>query len=35
MNLIRACMLALAVLIPTTWTLAHAADEAAGGDKAK
>ena len=31
MKLIRTCMLALAVLLPTSWTLAHAADE--GGDK--
>jgi hypothetical protein len=30
MNLIRACFLFMAVLMPTTWTLAHAADEPAG-----
>ena len=28
MNLIRACFLFLAVLMPTTWTIAHAADPA-------
>ena len=31
MKLIRTCMFALAVLLPTSWTLAHAADE--GADK--
>jgi hypothetical protein len=31
MNLIRAMFLLLAVCLPTTWTLAHAGDEAAGG----
>ena len=39
MNLIRACFLFMAVLMPTTWTIAHAADEpaadAAGGDMKK
>jgi hypothetical protein len=33
MTLIRALMLALAVLLPTSWTLAHAAGDEAGGDK--
>ena len=35
MKLIRTCMLALAVLLPTSWTLAHAAgdDMKEGGDK--
>jgi len=28
MNLIRSIFLALAVLLPTTWTIARAADEA-------
>jgi len=32
MKLIRTCMFALAVLLPTSWTLAHAAEEG-GGDK--
>ena len=31
MNLIRAMFLLLAVCLPTTWTLAHAADEGAAG----
>jgi len=31
MTLIRAVMLALAVLLPTSWTLAHAGEE--GADK--
>jgi hypothetical protein len=31
MSLIRAMFLLLAVCLPTTWTLAHAADEGAGG----
>jgi hypothetical protein len=38
MNLIRACFLFMAVLMPTTWTIAHAADpapDAAGGDMKK
>ncbi|MES1207048.1 MAG: hypothetical protein ABUS79_14010 [Pseudomonadota bacterium] len=39
MNLIRACFLFMAVLMPTTWTIAHAADEpagdSAGGDMKK
>ncbi len=30
MNLIRACFVFLAVLVPTTWTIARAADEPAG-----
>ncbi len=30
MNLIRACFVFLAVLLPTTWTLARAAEEPAG-----
>ena len=33
MKLIRVCMLALAVLLPTSWTLAHAGDEMKEGDK--
>jgi hypothetical protein len=35
MKLIRTCMFALAVLLPTSWTLAHAAgdDMKEGGDK--
>ena len=35
MRLIRAMFLFLAVCLPTTWTLAHAADEAAGGGEMK
>lgn len=39
MKLIRACFLLLAVMLPTSWTIAHAADEpagdAAGGDMKK
>lgn len=39
MKLIRACFLFLAVLLPTTWTIARAADEpagdSAGGDMKK
>jgi hypothetical protein len=31
MKLIRACFLLMAVLLPTTWTLAHAGDDM--GDK--
>jgi hypothetical protein len=31
MNLIRGIFLLLAVCLPTTWTLAHAADEGAAG----
>ncbi len=31
MKLVRACLVALAVLIPASWTIAHAGDEA--GDK--
>ncbi|HEY4394683.1 MAG TPA: hypothetical protein VGP64_11500 [Polyangia bacterium] len=30
MKLIRACFVVMAILIPTSWTLAHAADEPAG-----
>jgi len=30
MKLIRACFLLLAVTLPTSWTIAHAADEPAG-----
>ena len=32
MMLIRACFLLLAVALPTTWTIARAADEPAAGD---
>jgi hypothetical protein len=32
MTLIRACFLFLAVLLPTTWTMARAADEPPAGD---
>ncbi len=32
MTLIRAFFLLLAVTLPTTWTIARAADEPAGGD---
>ncbi len=32
MKLIRACFLLLAVALPTSWTIAHAADEPAAGD---
>ena len=38
MNLIRACFLALAVLVPTSWTIARAEDapkEEKGGDMKK
>jgi len=39
MKLIRACFLFLAVSLPTSWTIAHAADEpsgdASGGDMKK
>jgi hypothetical protein len=35
MKLIRAMFLFMAVCLPTTWTLAHAADEAAGGGEMK
>ena len=39
MNLIRACFLFMAVLMPTTWTIAHAVDQpapdSAGGDMKK
>jgi hypothetical protein len=35
MKLIRVCFLTLAVLLPTTWTIAHAAgDMGDGSDKA-
>ena len=32
MNLIRIAFLGLAVLLPTSWTIAQAADEAPAGD---
>jgi hypothetical protein len=32
MKLVRACLVALAVLIPTSWTIAHA-DDMKDGDK--
>jgi len=32
MNLIRIVFLGLAVLLPTTWTIAQAGDEAPAGD---
>jgi len=32
MNLVRIAFLGLAVLLPTTWTVAKAADEAPAGD---
>jgi hypothetical protein len=32
MKLIRACFLLLAVALPTSWTIAHAADEPPAGD---
>lgn len=35
MKLIRAIFLFMAVCLPTTWTLAHAADEPAGGGEMK
>jgi hypothetical protein len=35
MKLIRAMFLLLAVTLPTSWTLAHAADEAGGGGEMK
>jgi hypothetical protein len=35
MKLIRACFLVLAVLLPTSWTLAHAGDEAGSGGEMK
>jgi hypothetical protein len=31
MTLIRACFLVLAILVPASWTIAHADDTAAGG----
>jgi hypothetical protein len=31
MRLIRACFLVLAILVPASWTVAHADDMAAGG----
>jgi hypothetical protein len=33
MKLIRACVLVLTVMLPTSWTIAHAGDEAKEGDK--
>ena len=33
MNLIRACFLMLAVLVPTSWTIARAEDAPKDGDK--
>jgi hypothetical protein len=35
MKLIRAMFLFMAVCLPTTWTLAHAADEAGSGGEMK
>jgi hypothetical protein len=35
MNLIRIVFLGLAVLLPTSWTIAKAADEAPAGDTEK